>query len=62
MKRFIAPVLGFIIMTTTAHAQQPNPEGRRFSPDQVRSVAPALEHYTDAATASGVDDSMTIHI
>ncbi|WP_292618074.1 hypothetical protein [Nitrobacter sp. 62-23] len=49
-------------MTTTAHAQQPNPEGRRFSPDQVRSVAPALEHYTDAATASGVDDSMTIHI
>ncbi len=33
-------------MATTAHAQQPDPEGRRFSPDQVRSVAPALEQYT----------------
>lgn len=46
MKRITATVLGVIIMTTTAHAQQPNTEGRRFSPDQVRSVAPALEHYT----------------
>ncbi len=46
MKRITATVLGVIIMATTAHAQQPNTEGRRFSPDQVRSVAPALEHYT----------------
>lgn len=46
MKRFISPVLGFIIMTTTAHALEPNSETRRFSPDQVRSVAPALELYT----------------
>jgi 4-carboxymuconolactone decarboxylase len=46
MKRFISPVIGAIIMVNTAHAQQPNPEGRRFSSDAVRSVAPALEHYT----------------
>ncbi|MFT4252991.1 MAG: carboxymuconolactone decarboxylase family protein [Caulobacter sp.] len=30
----------------TAQAQQPNPAGRRLSPDQVRAVAPALERYT----------------
>lgn len=33
-------------MVNTAYAQQPNPEGRRFSSDAVLSVAPALEHYT----------------
>jgi 4-carboxymuconolactone decarboxylase len=31
---------------STADAQQPNVAGRRFSPEQVRSVAPALEKYT----------------
>jgi len=31
---------------TSSQAQQPNIEGRRFSPYQVRSVAPALERYT----------------
>lgn len=30
---------------STADAQQPNVAGRRFSPEQVRSVAPALEKY-----------------
>ena len=29
-----------------AQAQQPNVAGRRFSPEQVRAVAPALEAYT----------------
>jgi 4-carboxymuconolactone decarboxylase len=47
MKRLAASLLGALIMTAiTAQAQQPNAEGRRFSPDQVRSVAPALEQYT----------------
>ena len=31
---------------STADAQQPNVAGRRFSPEQVRSVAPALEKHT----------------
>jgi 4-carboxymuconolactone decarboxylase len=31
---------------TIAQAQQPNVAGRRYSPEQVRSVAPALETYT----------------
>ena len=31
---------------STADAQQPNIAGRRVSPEQVRSVAPALEAYT----------------
>lgn len=30
----------------SAQAQQPNVAGRRFSPDQVREVSPALERYT----------------
>ncbi|WP_457664090.1 carboxymuconolactone decarboxylase family protein [Sinorhizobium medicae] len=47
MKRLIAPLIGVMMMTASnAGAQQPNVEGRRFSPDQVRSVAPALEQYT----------------
>lgn len=34
-------------MTTNAEAQQqPNVAGRRLLPEQVRSVAPALERYT----------------
>ena len=35
-------------MSTAAQAQHPHPEARRFSPDQVRSVAPALEQYTQS--------------
>ncbi len=31
---------------STADAQQPNVAGRRFSPEQVRAVAPGLERYT----------------
>lgn len=47
MKHILALVAGAIAMTaTTAHAQQPNVAGRHFSPEQVRSVAPALERYT----------------
>lgn len=34
------------MIAATADAQQPNVAGRRFSPEQVRSVAPALERYT----------------
>lgn len=33
-------------MSSAAEAQQPNIAGRRFSPDQVRAVAPALEQHT----------------
>jgi 4-carboxymuconolactone decarboxylase len=47
MKHLLITTLGAIIMTTpAAEAQQPNVEGRRLSPAQVRSVAPALEKYT----------------
>jgi 4-carboxymuconolactone decarboxylase len=34
------------MVASTADAQQPNVAGRRFSPEQVRSVAPALERDT----------------
>jgi len=34
------------MIISTADAQQPNVAGRRFSPEQVRAVAPALEKYT----------------
>ncbi len=37
---------GALLMSTAAQAQQPNPAGRRVSPDQVRAVAPALEAHT----------------
>lgn len=47
MKPVIALIAGVLAMAaTTADAQQPNVAGRRLSPDQVRSVAPALEKYT----------------
>src|SRR3954449_5145173 len=47
MKYLLITTLGAIIMTTpAAEAQQPNVEARRLSPAQVRSVAPALEKYT----------------
>lgn len=46
MKSYKLFLLGLITMTTTAHAQQPSPESRRPSTDQIRSVAPALEQYT----------------
>ncbi len=47
MKQLFALTAGVTAMTASpAEAQQPNVEGRRFSPEQVRSVAPALEKYT----------------
>ena len=47
MKQFLPLVAGFtVMMASAADAQQPNVAGRRFSPDQVRSVAPALEKHT----------------
>jgi 4-carboxymuconolactone decarboxylase len=47
VKPVIALIAGVLAMAaTTADAQQPNVAGRRLSPDQVRSVAPALEKYT----------------
>ncbi|AZE83865.1 4-carboxymuconolactone decarboxylase [Pseudomonas orientalis] len=54
--KHLAPIIaGAIIMTTTStEAQQPTNEGRRFSPEQVRSVAPALEQYTQDRLYSDV--------
>jgi len=47
MKLVTALIAGvFAMAATTAEAQQPNVAGRRVSPDQVRSVAPALEQHT----------------
>jgi 4-carboxymuconolactone decarboxylase len=34
------------LTSSVAHAQQPDVAGRRISSEDVRSVAPALEHYT----------------
>jgi 4-carboxymuconolactone decarboxylase len=47
VKHFLALVAGVTAMVASAaDAQQPNVAGRRFSPEQVRSVAPALEKHT----------------
>ena len=47
MKQFLAFIAGITAMAASAaDAQQPNVAGRRFSPEQVRSVAPALEKQT----------------
>ena len=47
MKSLTALIIGVVAMSAPiAQAQQPNVDGRRFSPEQVRSVAPALEAYT----------------
>ena len=47
MKHMFAFVVGITAMVgSAANAQQPNVAGRRFSPEQVRSVAPALEKHT----------------
>jgi 4-carboxymuconolactone decarboxylase len=47
MKHLLAFAAGLTAMlASTAGAQQPNVAGRRFSPEQVRSVAPALEKHT----------------
>lgn len=51
-RRPIRPALlsltGITVMSLSspAHAQQPDVESRRLSPEKVRSVAPALERYT----------------
>lgn len=55
MKRLAPIIAGAIIMTTTnIEAQQPSNEGRRISPEQVRSVAPALEQHTQDRLYSDV--------
>jgi 4-carboxymuconolactone decarboxylase len=47
VKHLLAFIAGITaIAASTADAQQPNVAGRRFSPEQVRSVAPALEKHT----------------
>jgi 4-carboxymuconolactone decarboxylase len=47
MKHLAAFVAGaFMMNASIADAQQPNVGGRRFSPEQVRAVSPALERYT----------------
>src|SRR3954464_3665794 len=47
MNCLVAFIAGVTATTAlSANAQQPNVAGRRFSPEQVRSVAPALERDT----------------
>ena len=47
VKHRLALIAGVTAMVASAaDAQQPNVAGRRFSPEQVRSVAPALEKHT----------------
>jgi 4-carboxymuconolactone decarboxylase len=47
MKRFAAILVSLFFMASpSAEAQQPNVAGRRLSPEDVRSIAPALEKYT----------------
>jgi 4-carboxymuconolactone decarboxylase len=47
VKQFLSFLAGVAAMVASAaDAQQPNVAGRRFSPEQVRSVAPALEKQT----------------
>jgi 4-carboxymuconolactone decarboxylase len=46
MKYLISIAGVFIMAVSNADAQQPNVAGRRFSPEQVRSVVPALEKQT----------------
>jgi 4-carboxymuconolactone decarboxylase len=47
MKRFAAILASLFFMASpSAEAQQPNVAGRRLSPEDVRSIAPALEKYT----------------
>ncbi len=47
MKSLAPLIAGAMIMTATStEAEQPNNERRRSTTDQVRSVAPALEQYT----------------
>lgn len=50
MHRLVLLISGIFLMTTQAsgqaNAQQPDIANRRFSPEQVRSVAPALEQQT----------------
>src|SRR3954447_14322445 len=47
VKHLLAFLAGITAMVaSTADAQQPDVAGRRFSPEQVRSVAPALERHT----------------
>jgi 4-carboxymuconolactone decarboxylase len=47
VKQFLSFLAGVAAMfASAADAQQPNVAGRRFSPEQVRSVAPALEKQT----------------
>lgn len=47
MKRLAPLIAGAMIMNATnVEAEQPSNERRRFTSDQVRSVAPALEQYT----------------
>ena len=47
MKLFAAALASlFVGMASAAQAQQPGVENRRLSPEDVRSVAPALEKYT----------------
>jgi 4-carboxymuconolactone decarboxylase len=44
--KYLIAFIGICITASTADGQQPNVAGRRFSPEQVGSVAPALEKYT----------------
>jgi alkylhydroperoxidase/carboxymuconolactone decarboxylase family protein YurZ len=54
MKRVAATIASLFLVTSSAQAEQPNIAGRRLSPDDVRSVAPALEKYTQERLYGGV--------
>jgi 4-carboxymuconolactone decarboxylase len=46
MRHLAAIAASLLLVASAARAQQPNVEGRRLSPEDVRRVAPALEGYT----------------
>jgi 4-carboxymuconolactone decarboxylase len=47
MKLLAAALASLLVgAASSAQAEQPNIAGRRLSPEDVRSVAPALEKYT----------------
>ena len=48
MKGFITTIASVFLAASPAQAQQPDLGNRRLSPEDVRTVAPALEKYTQA--------------
>jgi hypothetical protein len=54
MKLLAAALASLLVgAASSAQAEQPNIAGRRLSPEDVRSVAPALEKYTQERLYGG---------